>query len=355
MVDGESGILSVYPHNDPNRPRHEPTKRRVSWPNGSIATVFSSIEYDQLRGPQHHLAWTDELCAFRYPQAAWDQLMFGLRLGPHPQVVVTTTPKPIPLLKSLLARERTEKNPSGDVAVTRGSTYDNRPNLAPSFFAEIISKYEGTRLGQQELHAQLLDDAEGALWTRDMLERNRETKAPGLARIVVAVDPPAKSKAGSAECGIVVAGVDEEGVGHVVDDLSRQASPDEWGRAVVLAYDKHGADRVVAEVNHGGEMVEYVIRTAAEGLHRERRRPSAEVSFRAVHASRGKATRAEPVAALFEQGRVKMTGFFAELEGQLCAWEPLSGAESPDRMDAMVWGLTDLMLDIAPQPRAWTL
>lgn len=321
MVEGESGILAIAP--PWFVPKYEPSNRRVVWPNGAIATTFSADEPDRLRGPQHDAAWCDELAAWRYKEA-WDNMLLGLRLGVDPRVVVTTTPKNTPLYRSVLKRPTT--------VVTRGTTYENIANLAPGFAEDIITQYEGTRLGRQELYAELLDDAEGALWNRQMLEALRVQEAPQLVRVVVAVDPAVTAGAESSETGIIVAGLGTDWHGYVLDDRTVRASPDGWGRRAVDAYHEWGADRVVAEVNQGGDMVEHVIRTV-----------DATVSYKAVRASRGKQTRAEPISALYEQGRVHHVGYFAHLEDQMCSWEP--GLESPDRMDALVWAITELMLD----------
>jgi phage terminase large subunit-like protein len=341
LVEGESGILAV---SAPwFRPRYEPSKRRLTWPNGVVATTYSADEPDLLRGPQHHAAWCDELAAWRYPEA-WDQLQFGLRLGQRPRVVVTTTPRPTKIIRQLVA-ERTTR-------VTRGTTYENRQNLAPTFFDKVVKKYEGTRLGRQELNAELLGDTPGALWTLKLLDENRVAVAPDLVRIVVAVDPQAADPHASpdelgAETGIVAAGRCGKGEGYVLRDASGQYSPAEWGECAVLLLDELRADCVVAEVNQGGAMVEHVVRSAAEKLHREGKRPSPHVPYRAVHASRGKHTRAEPVAALDEQRRIHHVGDLAALEDQMCTWVP--GQKSPDRMDARVWALTELLVE--PEPR----
>lgn len=330
MIEGESGILACS-HPD-RRPHYEPSKRRLTWPNGAIATTFSSEEPDSLRGPQYEKAWGDEPAAWRYPQETWDQLQMVLRLGDHPQALMTTTPRPIPLIKELLADEN-------HTAVTRGSTYDNKANLAPSFLRKMLRKYEGTRLGRQELLAEVLDDNPGALWKRRaMIEAHRVAKHPPLVRIVVAVDPATSANANSAETGIIVAGIGEDGHAYVLGDYTLSDSPGGWGREVVTAYNKHEADRVVGEVNNGGDLVESNVRTAAE-------KAGCEISFKQVRASRGKHTRAEPVAALYEQGRVHHVGAFPQLEDQLCDWDPTTGSRSPDRLDALVWALTELMIE----------
>lgn len=344
MVEGESGILAIsHPR---FRPKYEPSKRRLTWPNGAIATTYSAAEYEQLRGPQHDGAWGDEIGKWRYPQEALDNLMLGLRLGRNPRCVLTTTPRPTKAIKALLADADTG---AGEVVVSHGTTYQNIANLARAFVKQIIKKYEGTRLGRQELKAELLEDIEGALWRWSLLEEHRRRQAPRLTRVVVAIDPSASSKPGAAECGIVVGGLGDDGDGYVLEDLSGVLSPDAWGRRAVQAFDTHQADRIIGETNNGGEMVESVVRTAAEALFREGKRASAHVSYKAVHASRGKRVRAEPVAALYEQGRVHHIGTLPELEDQLCSWEPNSGAESPDRLDANVYTLTELMLE-GPRP-----
>ena len=340
MVEGVTGILSVHPKDF--RPVYEPSKRRVTWPNGAVATLFNAVEPDQLRGPQHDLAWSDELAKWRYASDTWDMLQFGLRLGAAPQQIITTTPKPIPVLRTIMA--------SPDTIVTRGSTYDNRSNLAPSFFRQVVARYEGTRLGRQELNAEILEEAEGALWARSTIDANRlsftseaELRAR-MKRIVVALDPAATSEEGSAEHGIVVAGLGHDGHGYVLEDVSAQLSPDGAARKAIAAYDRWQADRIIGEVNNGGEWIGHTIATSAQAMHGEGQRRTKEVAYKAIHASRGKQTRAEPISALDEQGRVHHVGSFPDMEDQLCTWEPLSGQRSPDRLDARVWALTELML-----------
>lgn len=321
MVEGESGVLSVSPAY--NRPVYEPSKRRVTWSNGSTLTLYSAEEPNRLRGPQHHYLWADELAAWKYPET-WDMALFGLRLGDHPRAIVTTTPRPVKLIRDLVCDP-------GCVTVT-GTTYENRDNLAPAFFETIIRKYEGTRLGRQELNAEILDDIDGALWTRGMIEsaRIRHDQIPVLVRVVVAIDPAVTAGEGSDETGIVVCGLGSDGVGYVLEDLSLSSSPLEWARAAIGAYRRHRADRVIGESNNGGDLIEAVLRTVD---------PS--VSYRSVHATRGKLIRAEPIAALYEQGRIRHVGAFPDLEDQLCEWLP--GMSSPDRMDALVWAFTELM------------
>jgi phage terminase large subunit-like protein len=320
MIEGPSGILAVCP--PWNRPKYEPSKRRITWPNGAMAIGYSADEPNRLRGPQHDAAWCDELAAWRY-EDAWDQLNFGLRIGDHPQKVVTTTPRPTKLVRELAKEKGTH--------LTGGSTYDNRANLSPVFFDRIVSAYEGTRLGRQELHAEVLLDNPEALWALAKIEETRVREAPPLRRIVVSVDPSTSSNKSSSEAGIVVAGLGYNGHGYVLDDLSDRLKPQEWAQIAVNGYHKHEADRIVAEVNNGGEMVELTIRTVDKS-----------VAYKAVHATRGKYTRAEPVAALYEQGKVHHVGGFAKLEDQMTNWTP--GEDSPDRLDAMVWALSELML-----------
>ncbi len=322
MVEGESGILAICP--PWNRPVWRPSTRMLKWPNGAIAMVYSADKPDLFRGKQCDGAWADELAAWRYPEA-WDQLLLGLRLGADPRVVVTTTPRPTPVIKELMAHPTT--------VVTRGSTYDNRANLAPAFFEGIISRYEGTRLGRQELYAEILDDNPNALWQRAQIDKLRVKEAPQeLQRVVVAIDPSVTTTGD--EAGIIVAGLGPDGHGYVLEDATIRGSPHTWGSRAVQAYHRHQADRIVAEVNNGGERVELTLRTVDD-----------KVAYKAVHASRGKRTRAEPIAALYEQGRVHHVGTFAELEDEMCDWEP--EMPSPNRMDALVWALTELMLGAA--------
>jgi predicted phage terminase large subunit-like protein len=323
MVEGPSGILATA--SDWCRPVYEPSKRRISWPNGASATVFSSEEPDRLRGPNHDLAWCDELAIWSNQDAVWAMLMMTLRIGARPRVFVSTTPKPSKLLKELLARP--------DAIVTGGSTFENAGNLAPAFLAQITRKYQGTRLGRQELEAELLEDVEGALWTRDMIERARISPAavPLLKRIVVAIDPAGSVGEDSDETAIVVAGLGENDFGYILDAISGKWLPPEWAAKAISLYRKWRADRIVAERNFGGDMVEHTIRAV-----------DASVSFSSVTASRGKLVRAEPCAALFEQDRVKIAGSFPQLEDELCTY--CGTGDSPNLLDAMVWVLTDLMV-----------
>ena len=323
MIEGDSGLLSVCPPS--NRPKYEPTKRRLTWPNGAFALAFSSHEPDQLRGPQFDAAWCDEVASWEYPRETWDNLMFGLRLGQRPQCVVTTTPRPIELLRELVDRD--------DVHVTRGSTYENRRFLAPSFIRQIERRYQDTDTGRQEIFAELLEEAEGALWRRDWI--GHAEKAPDINRIVVAIDPAMSSRPDSAETGMIVAGTDADLRGYVLEDGSGRMSPDEWARRAIDLYDRHSASRIIGERNNGGDLVGTVLKTASGGR---------TLPIRLVSASVGKYARAEPVAALYQQGRVFHVGSFPRLEDQLCTWEPGSST-SPDRMDALVWALSDLITD----------
>lgn len=327
MVEGESGILAVHAAHE--KPLYEPSKRRLTWPNGSMATCYNASEPDQLRGPQHHYAWVDELAKFPDAQELWDQLAFGLRLGEHPQTVVTTTPRPLPIVKRIMADKST--------VTTRGKTSDNKANLAPGAVAALEERYAGTRLGRQELDGEIVDDVPGALWTRAMLDANRVDKAPEMARVVVAIDPSgtAGDEDDGDSVGIVVSGRGIDGRAYVLADNTCKLSPDGWARVAVTAYHRFAADRIVAERNFGGAMVQSVIRTADRS-----------VPFKEVTASRGKSARAEPVAALYEQGRVSHVGGFAELEDEMVLFTAggYMGERSPNRVDALVWALSEVML-----------
>ncbi|MBD3679588.1 MAG: DNA-packaging protein [Rhodobacteraceae bacterium] len=344
MVFGDSGILAVSPPD--RRPVWEAGRRRLVWPNGAVAQAVSAHEPDSLRGPQFDAAWADELAKWPKAEETWDMLQFALRLGDDPRQVVTTTPRNVPVLRSILA--------NGSTVASQAPTEANRAYLAESFLAEVRARYGGTRLGRQELDGVLLDDREGALWSPSVLEKARQVEAPRPSRIVVAVDPPVTGHAGSDLCGIVVAGAVTEGPPQdwhavVLEDASlRAATPQGWAEAALAAMERHGADRLVAEVNQGGDLVESVIRQID---------PLAP--FRAVRASRGKAARAEPVAALYEQGRVAHRPGLSALEDQMCRMtaQGYEGRGSPDRVDALVWALSDLMIDPAarwrhPQIRA---
>ena len=334
MVEGDSGLLACSPPD--RRPVWEATRRRLVWPNGAVAEAYSAQDPDGLRGPQFDAAWADELAKWRLAGKVWDMLQFALRLGSDPRAVVTTTPRPGPVLKAVLA------NPS--TVVTHAPTEANRANLAASFLEEVRTRYGGTRLGRQELDGVLLDEVEGALWTQAMIEAARVERAPALTRVVVAVDPAVTGHARSDLCGIVVAGVLAEGPpqdwrAYVLEDASvAGASPEGWARAALAAMARHGADRLVAEVNQGGDLVASVIRQI-----------DPMVPFRAVRATRGKVVRAEPVAALYEQGRVRHVRGLGALEDQMAqvTAQGFQGKGSPDRVDALVWALSDLVIDPA--------
>ena len=332
MVFGTSGILACSPPD--RRPAWEAGRKRLVWPNGAVAQVYSAFDPGSLRGPQFDAAWVDELAKWRRAEETWDMLQFALRLGAHPRQVVTTTPQNVAALKQIM------KNPS--TVVTHAPTQANRAYLAASFLEEVQTRYAGTRLGMQELGGLLLDDIEGALWSAATLEKGRLDKAPRLGRVVVAVDPPVTGHKGSDECGIVVVGAVTEGAPQhwravVLEDASVQgASPDEWARAALAAMDRHGADRLVVEVNQGGDMVQSVIR-GIDPL----------VAIRSVRATKGKMLRAEPVAALYEQGRVSHLRGLGRLEEQMCQMTVTGfrGRGSPDRLDALVWALTELIVE----------
>jgi len=339
MVLGDSGLIACDPTLTPES--WSPTNRRVTWPNGSQAWVYNATEPDQLRGPQHHFAWIDELAKFRYIQRTWDQVMFGLRLGEHPRVLVTTTPQPKPLIKALVASPTTH--------VTRGATMDNIANLAPTAVKEMYDRYAGTRLGRQELEGEILGDIPGALWQRDDIEETRIWEVPeDMERVYVAVDPAASSKEKADETGIIVIGLarDKDGYarGYVLEDASLRGTPEEWGRTAVKMYRKWSADKIIAEKNNGGEMVEHVLKTVDRSI-----------AVELVHASRGKFIRAEPVSALYEQKRVHHVGEFRELEDQMCEFSIDNlrdeNTGSPDRVDALVWGLTKIFDRIAGRAR----
>jgi len=322
MVEGESGILSICPKDE--RPEYIASKRQLQWPNGAISLIFTADEPERLRGKQHSDIWADELGSWRYAES-WDQAMFGLRLGVNPQALVTTTPRPTKLVKELMKSAMT--------SVTRGSTYDNRKNLAKTFFDSIITKYEGTRLGRQELLAELLEDNPGALWHQTVVDALRVVHTPTLLRIIVAIDPSVEEEGKKDEAGIIVAGIGTDDHIYILDDLSLHASPDGWARqAVNRGFRKHMCDRIVAEINNGGALVEAVLRTV-----------DPTIPYTPVHASRGKRTRAEPIAALYEQGRVHHVGFFPLLEDEMCNWDPMIDVASPNRLDALVWACTALI------------
>lgn len=338
MIGGDSGLLSVYPDDERPTVRFKPV--RVTWPNGAIALGYNATEPNQLRGPQFDAAWCDELAKWRYARETWDMLQFGLRLGDHPRALVTTTPRPIELVKAILGGEE------GKIAISRGNTADNKANLASRFLERVTQKYAGTRLGRQELNAEVLGDLPGALWRQSTLDAYRTQAAPDLQRVVVAVDPAVTATEDSDEHGIMVAGVDESQTGYVVEDSSMGGTPMEWAQAAIAASKRHSADGVVVEVNQGGDMVAHTLRTIAPNLN-----------VIEVRATRGKHVRAEPIASLYEQGRVRHVGQFPELEGQMTQMttEGFQGDGSPDRVDALVWALTELFPGMTePVPDATT-
>ena len=338
MIEGESGILAISPPDF--RPVWNPSVRRLTWPNGAIATTYSSENPEQLRGPQHDGAWADEPAAWDDAKrgdvlgTSWNNMMLGLRLGKHPQCGFSTTPKNTRLIREVLGKPST--------IVTRASTYDNLANLAPTFREQVLAAYEGTRIGRQELLGELLTDVEGALVTLEMIDANRLLQMPDIAltRVVVAVDPATTSGEDSDETGIVVCAKGIDGRGYVLADRTCKASPDGWARRVATAYEEFAADRVIAEKNQGGDMVESIVRSVFPNI-----------AYKGVHAKVGKKLRAEPVTALYEQGKISHVGIFPQLEDQLTTWVPDSG-DSPDRLDALVHGMTELGLVAMPGGRA---
>lgn len=324
-VEGESGLLAVA-----KRYRllesYNRSQGALRLTNGSSFRIYSGEEPERLRGPQHHYAWADELAAFRYAREAWDQLQFGLRLGQHPQTIVTTTPKPKPLIKELMNRA------DGSVTLTRGSTFDNRENLAPNALIELLARYEGTRLGKQELYGELLEDVEGALWSLSLIERDRVKTLPtDIVRRVISIDPAVTANDTSDETGIIVCARDRQGHCYVEADHSMRGTPNEWAKTVVNAFDHYACDAIVVEVNQGGDMIASTLRTVRR-----------ELPIKEIRAYKGKRLRAEPVSALYEQGRIHHVGVLEELETQMTSWTP-DDLTSPDRLDALVHGLTELM------------
>ena len=329
MIEGESGILACIPKDQ--RPTYETTKRRLTWKNGAVALAFSSHEPDHLRGVQFDTVWVDELATYEYARETWETMRFALRLSDDPRCLVTTTPKPMAIIKEIIKEEGT--------VLTTGSSYDNQANLTPQFFDQILSRYENTRIGRQEIHAELLDEAEGSLWKRDWIENTRVGECPNLLRIVVAIDPAVTKNKESDETGIVVAGIDDKNELYILDDSSGRYTPQQWGGEAIALYKRWMADRIVAETNNGGMMVESVLRQIDESI-----------PYKSVHATKGKRVRAEPVSALYEQGRVHHVGRHNDLEDQLCNWDPMSN-DSPDRLDALVWACTELIGVGSPQIR----
>ncbi len=333
MVEGVSGVLAVHPTRE--RPVWKVSRRRLRWPNGAIAQIFSATEPESLRGPQFSAAWCDEIAKWRHAEATFDMLQFGLRLGERPRQVVTTTPRPTPLLKKLIADPRT--------AVTHAGTAANARFLAPTFLDAVLARYAGTRLGRQEIDGEILEDRPDALWTRAQIEAARVAAAPPLARIVVAVDPPGSARQGSDACGLVAAGRAENGTYYVLaDDSAGGLTPQAWAMKAIALWRRLSADCLVAEANFGADMVRAVIAAADNS-----------VPVRLVHATRGKYVRAEPVAQLYEQGRVKHAGVFPALEDEMVDFglDGLSSGKSPDRLDALVWAITALSHGAGAGPR----
>ncbi|PHR94325.1 MAG: ATP-binding protein [Robiginitomaculum sp.] len=336
MIEGESGLRNIgYPS---ERPIYESSRRRLVWPNGAVGHVFSAEDPDGLRGPQFDAGWADEFCAWSYPEETLSNLRFGLRLGSYPRLVVTSTPKPMPALRKLIAGQ--------DVTLTRAGTLTNKAHLSPVFMQTIFEVYGGTRLGRQELDGEILDDLQGALWTRQMIEQAVVEHAPCLDKTIVSIDPPVTSGARADSCGIIVAGSCDIGrrtLAYVLHDGTLQGlSPERWAKHAVAMWEKWDADYILVEINQGGEMVKSVFNAI-----------DAHIPIRTVYASRGKVARAEPVAALYEQGKVKHVGNFPELEDELCALGTLSSKQgkSPDRADALVWAINDLLLKSRSDPR----
>lgn len=340
-IEGPSGFLNVGPKDW--RPVHEPSKKTLTWPNGCKALLFSAEDPESTRGASGSFFWWDELAKSRYADEGWQNMLFGMREG-NPRGIVTTTPRPKKIIRDLRARASTH--------LTVGSTWDNRENLSEVFYREVIAPLEGTRLGRQEIEAQILDDTPGALWTREMIEEarrprwqtedERQALMARMKRIVVAMDPAATSGESADEMGLIVQGIDGKDHIHTLEDLSERMSPDRAARRAISAYDRWSADRIVGEVNNGGEWIGQTVALTAKAMQAEGARTGSTVAYRAVHASRGKRTRAEPISALYEQGRAHHHGALPALEDQMCSWDANSGDASPDRMDALVWAATEL-------------
>jgi len=330
MIEGESGLLSLFPND--KRPIYNPSKRRITFHNGATAHTYSAEEPSRLRGPQHHAGWLDEFCSWRYQEDTLDMYQFGLRLGENPLTIVTTTPKPTKVLKEMVADE--------DTLITRGKTSDNEHNLAKPFLKKIKRKYEGTRLGRQELNAEILDDNPNSLFSRKDIEKGRVKKHPELARIVVAVDPAVTNNINSDETGIVACGICHDNQGYVLEDSTLKDDVTQWAKIAVELFDILEADLIVGEVNNGGDLIEVVIRQAEKDVTRTVQAP---VAYECVRATRGKAIRAEFLTLLYEQGRIHHVGTFSDLEDEMCEFDPtLENQPSPNRVDALVWAFTQL-------------
>lgn len=324
--EGDSGILSIIPeecyYKQARSKGYNKSAVEIHFYNGSIIQGYAAIEPDRFRGPQYHRAWCDEVAAWRYPDS-YDQLQFGMRLGRKPQTVITTTPRPNDLIKGLMKKE--------DTLITKGNTFENEDNLAPSALKAFKERYEGTRLGRQELYAEILDDFEGALWTYKNIEQNRARQLPEMQKIVVGVDPAVTNNINSDETGIVVAGKGVDEKYYIIDDVSGKMTADNWARVAINAYHKYQANIIVAETNNGGDLVERLIRSIEN-----------TVKYKSVSATRGKLVRAEPISALYEQNKVSHCGVFKQLEDQMCSYTG-DRHKSPDRLDAMVWAMTNLI------------
>lgn len=327
MIEGESGLLAVHPKNE--APTFHASKRRLVWPNGAVALLYGAEYYEQLRGPQFDFAWIDEFAKFRNAESLWHQLQLCLRLGQNPRCLITTTPRPVPILRKLID--------SSDVQITKGSTFENEKNLAPAYITQIKKQFLNTTLGAQELYAEMLIEEAGALWNRDLIRYQdvptTDLNELKLERIVIAIDPATTHHQDSDETGIIVAGLDYDKKAYILEDLSGKYSPNDWGQRVAEAYWRYKADRVVAEINKGGDLVEQVVRSV-----------DPTISYKSVRATRGKYTRAEPIAALYEQQRVVHSRPLTKLETQMCSFIPGLTSKSPDRLDAMVWAVTELLL-----------
>lgn len=346
MVEGESGLMNIcwkgdktYKGKPMGYPVWSPTNNSVTWENGAMAQFYSAEDPERLRGPQFEKAWCDELCAWTRMQETWDMLQFCMRLGRNPQTFISTTPKPSKLLRSLVETKNIE---SGKVVITKGSSYENKDNID----LDALAAYEGTRLGRQELYAEILDEAAGALWSNKILSEAFDPSiedtvefAKTLVRVIVSIDPAITANAESDMTGIIVAGIDVNGTGYILEDHTGTYTPEAWAAKAISLYHKFSADRIVAERNQGGEMVRSTLKAHDE-----------TVPITLVHASRGKYARAEPVSALYEQGKVKHAKDLDELERQMTSWEPLGSIGSPDRLDAMVWAITNLMLKNVQKP-----
>ncbi len=327
MVTGKSGLLNICPPNE--YPRFDVSKNQLIWPSGAVATLYGGDYYEKFRGPEFDTVWVDELAKFRYAQELWEQLMLCLRLPPA-RAIITTTPRPIPILTKIMNDPTT--------VTTKGTTFDNADNLSPCFLSQIKKQFEHTRLGQQELFAEILTEHQGALWNRRSIVYQLNPPET-FKRVLIAIDPATTHHSHSDETGIIVAALSSDNCVYVLDDLSGRFSPTQWAQTVEKAYYNYKADRVVAEINKGGDLVEGVLKTVAPHL-----------SYHPVRATRGKYARAEPVAALYEQGKVFHIKPFLDLESQMCTYVPGQGQKSPDRMDALVWAVTSLMLDSESSP-----